>query len=90
MTAKDDCQQPGYDWAGLVPLLIHPIKVGIIEALWSIDEPLSATDLKWVFGDQTDLSHVAYHLSMLAKAGIVVKVGERKSRKTIQKFFRLR
>jgi hypothetical protein len=33
------------NWEELVPLLVHPLRVAVIEALRHIDEPLSAPDL---------------------------------------------
>ena len=90
MTANEGCEPPGYDWVTLVPRLVHPIKVGIIEALWHIDKPLSATDLKEIFDGKVELSHVSYHVLALAKVGVIRKVRQRQSRGAIQKFYRLR
>lgn len=88
-TESKDAERPGYDWAELVPVLIHPIKVGIIEALWRIDRPLSATDLAAMFDGGVELSHVSYHVQSLAKARVIVKVAQRQSRGALQKFYRL-
>ncbi len=89
MTIKKEWEPLDYDWAALVPRLVHPIKVGIIEALWRIEEPLSATDLTELFGGKVELSHVSYHVLMLAKVGIIVKVSQRQARGALQKFYRL-
>lgn len=60
-----------FDWGSLVPHLVHPAKVAIIEALLWVREPLSPSDLVKLFDDGKDyyLSIVAYHVRGLVKAG---------------------
>lgn len=76
-----------FDWAGLVPRFVHPLKVAIIEAMVWVDEPLSATDLTNAFLGEFHLSLVSYHLTGLAKAGAVEQVGERQVRGALQRFY---
>ncbi len=76
-----------FDWAGLVPHFVHPIKVEIIEAMIWIGQPLSASELAQVFFSEYDLSRVSYHLSKLAKAGVFEQVGQRQVRGAMQRFY---
>jgi DNA-binding transcriptional ArsR family regulator len=70
-----------FDWSALVPHVVHPLKVAIIEASSWIDRPLSATDLtKLVDDGRLGLSHVSYHVLRLADAGILEKVNQRQVR----------
>lgn len=82
--AGDEIQ---FDWAGLVPRFVHPLKVAIIEATLWIGEPLSASQLARVFLDEFDLSLVSYHLNRLAKAEVVELVRQEQVRGAIQSFF---
>jgi DNA-binding transcriptional ArsR family regulator len=76
-----------FDWGALVTCLVHPMRVAIVEALVHIGEPLSATDLRKVFGDDLDLSFISYHVVQLAKMGAIVKVRERPVRGSLEKFY---
>ena len=76
-----------FDWAGLVPHFVHPLKVSIIEAMLWVGRPLSATDLARVFLGEFDLSLVAYHLNKLAEAGAVELVEERQARGALQRIY---
>lgn len=82
-------EQEALDWSVLVPFFIHPVQVAVIEAMWWIDEPLSATLLKNVFDEKFDLSIVSYHVATLAKQDILKKVGQRHVRGAREKFYRL-
>jgi DNA-binding transcriptional ArsR family regulator len=55
------------DWGALVPRIVHPTKVCIIEALRWIDRPLSASDLERVFVGELSESTISYHLRTLAE-----------------------
>jgi len=69
-----------FDWSVLVPPVVHPMRVTIVEALRWIRQPLSAIELKRVFdGEGFSTSYVSYHLAVLAEAGIVEKAGERQA-----------
>lgn len=54
------------DWEVLIPLLLHPIKVAIVEAMLWIDEPCSAIDINLMHAGVPGTSKVAYHLKKLA------------------------
>lgn len=76
-----------FDWAGLVPHFVHPIKVEIIEAMIWIGQPMSASELSQVFLNEYDLSRVSYHLTKLAGAGVFEQVGQRQVRGALQRFY---
>jgi DNA-binding transcriptional ArsR family regulator len=78
-----------FDWAALVPLLVHPLRVAIIEALVWIGKPLSATDLTKVFDNRFALVNVSYHLQELAKGGVVKRTRSRQVRGVVEKFYGL-
>lgn len=71
----------GFDWESLVPLFVHPAKVAIIEALHWIEQPLSSTELVTLFEHgKYNLGVVSYHVSSLAKAGVIEVTDERQAR----------
>jgi hypothetical protein len=74
--------EPKFDWAGLVPHIVHPAQVAIVEAMLWVERPLSATELRDLFDEPRDhyLSLVSYHLRMLARHGAVEEAGHRQSR----------
>jgi len=75
-----------FDWDALVPFLVHPLKVRIVEALLWVGEPLSATDLTKLIGDeQFGLSHVSYHV--VSEAGALEVVRKRQVRGSTEKFY---
>jgi DNA-binding transcriptional ArsR family regulator len=76
-----------FDWSSVVDLYVHPLKVAIIEALIRIGKPLSATDLRKVFGGTILTTTISRHLVTLAKAEIVVVVRERRVRGAREKFY---
>jgi len=77
-----------FTWDALVPHIVHPLKVIIIEALWWIGEPLSASDLTKVIEDEKyGLSHVSYHMVRLAKSGAIEVVRARPVRGSLEKFY---
>lgn len=76
-----------FSWDELVPLLIHPLRVAIIEALCHIGEPLSATDLQLVLDDEFPLSRISYHLLTLAKVGAIVPSHQKQSRGSTENFY---
>jgi repressor of nif and glnA expression len=78
------------DWAALVSLLVHPLKVDILEAMSWIDKPLSANDLtKVIDSPEYALSHVAYHVRGLSEAKAIRKVRQRQVRGATETFFKL-
>ena len=82
---------PEFNWAWLVPRVVHPLRVAIIEALAYMDQPLSATDLQRLFGvEDLELSLVSYHVNQLRKAEVLVKVGQRQVLGSVERFYVLR
>lgn len=67
-------------WDALVPLLIHPTKVWVIEALLWIDRPLSASELEEVLYKRAGVSAIAYHLKSLRTLGVLELVKEERVR----------
>ncbi len=82
--AGDELQ---FDWAGLVPHVVHPLKVVIVEAICCIGRPLSPAELHEVLDRQSSLSLIAYHVRKLARAGALVKSGHRQVRGARQTFY---
>lgn len=87
-SAEESAQLP-FNWAALVPLVIHPMRVAIIEALLWIDEPLSASDIRKMSDKDYSLGYICYHVKELAKGGVIKKVGQRKVRGATEKFYEL-
>ena len=79
-----------FSWETLVPLLVHPVKVEIIEAMAWIGLPLSATDLDRALRGQVGVSLLSYHLRKLAEVGALERVRQEPVRGAIQTFYALR
>jgi hypothetical protein len=62
------------DWSALLSRSIHPTRLWIIEAMRVIDRPLSASELEDVFERKQSTSAISYHMTTLAKIGIVKQV----------------
>lgn len=80
---------PALDWAALVPLTVHPVKVSIIEAIEWIGEPVSATELTDMFEEPEGhyLSLVSYHMGSLVNLGAVEKIRHRPVRGARETFY---
>jgi Helix-turn-helix domain len=78
-----------FDWEALVALLVHPIRVSIIEAMDWIGEPLSATDLDRLLPDRLGVSLISYHLRKLVDLGVLEPVRKDTVRGAIQTFYAL-
>ena len=78
-----------FNWEALVPLLVHPVKVEIIEAMSWVDVPLSATDLDRVFHGQIGVSLLSYHLRKLAEIGALRRSSQEQVRGAVQTFYAL-
>jgi DNA-binding transcriptional ArsR family regulator len=78
-----------FDWEALVPLLVHPVKVEIIEAMSWIEQPLSATDLDRILVGRIGVSLISYHLRKLAELGAIEKVRQEMVRGAVQTFYAL-
>lgn len=76
-----------FEWAVLVPRLVHPMKVAIIETMSWIDEPISPRELDRIFEDQYGVSLVAYHVRVLADIGAIEKVRQQAVRGALQTFY---
>jgi hypothetical protein len=59
------------DWGALLSRSVHPTRLWIIEAMRVIDRPLSASELEQVFDASQSTSAISYHMTTLAKIGIV-------------------
>lgn len=86
LCSPEDGDERQFDWLSLIPRVIHPLKVAIIEAMLWIDQPLSASDLAKVFSREFSLGLVAYHLKELEKAAVTEVVGDRQVRGAKEKF----
>ncbi|HSS42329.1 MAG TPA: hypothetical protein VLK37_07225 [Solirubrobacterales bacterium] len=86
-TVKGD--GPALDWAALVPLTVHPVKVSIIEAMEWIGEPVSATELTEMFEEPEShyLSLVSYHVGKLVDLGAVEMISHRPVRGARETFY---
>ena len=76
-----------FDWSGLVPQVVHPLRVAIVEALDWINQPLSPSEFRDVFEQEFGLPTIAYHVNKLAEAGAIVEVGTQSVRGATQTFF---
>jgi DNA-binding transcriptional ArsR family regulator len=76
------------DWERLARATAHPVRVSIMEVL-SIDTVriLSPTEISREL--QIPLSNTNYHVTELAKAGLIELVGQRQVRGAVEHFYRL-
>lgn len=80
--------EPSHVWECLVPHLVHPVKLAIIEALLAVGEPLSPQEITAMLQDAgLYLSMIWYHLRRLEEAGIVEAVNDRGTGRSEQFFF---
>ena len=88
-TGKSDATggEPVYDWAALVPLDLHPLKVAIVEALSWIGTPLSASDLNKALNEQFGVSLVSHHVRCLAELGALEERSKRQVRGATEHFY---
>ena len=80
---------PAFDWAALVPRIVHPVKVAIVETLLWIGHPLSATELRDLFDEPEYcyLSIVSYHVGKLVEFGALRETGSRQVRGATETFY---
>jgi DNA-binding transcriptional ArsR family regulator len=76
-----------FAWDALVPLLVHPSKVAIIEALLSLERPMSGSQLKKLFGSDCGLKSIPHHVLALRDAGVLEVVDERPVRGAREYFY---
>lgn len=81
--------EPSFDWAMLVPHIVHPLKVAIVEALLYMRQPLSPSEFAKLFAGSEEgyTSMATYHARELARAGAIEVVGTRQVRGAVQKFY---
>lgn len=72
----DEARPPGADeWSALLwRNFLHPLAVFILEALWRLERPLSASCVIEMVG-RTSASRVRYHILSLEKLGLIEAVG---------------
>ena len=85
-----DWKEPGppADWLALFRLLVHPLKVAVVEALDQARQPLSATEI-WLrvgMGDSTS-EGLAYHVVSLADLGVLQVTGQRRVRGAVETYY---
>lgn len=86
MASKNN-KRKQFEWDMLVPHLVHPMKVGIIEAMQWIGEPVSPRELDRIFDEEHGVSLVAYHMRTLADVGVVEQVRQQAVRGAVQSFY---
>jgi hypothetical protein len=69
-------------WDLLVPRLVHPTKVIILESMLWIERPLSATELEQISARDPDLRTFSYHLKHLEELGVLEVAEKRKARRS--------
>jgi hypothetical protein len=75
-------------WEALVPHVVHPAKVAVLEALRWIGRPLSSHDLVEVFDTEgLYLSMISYHVRKLFEFGVIVPVQTRRVRGAMETFY---
>jgi DNA-binding transcriptional ArsR family regulator len=76
------------DWELLARATAHPLRVSILEVL-SIDagRTLSPTEISREL--QIPLSNTNYHVTELAKSGLIDLIGQRQVRGAVEHFYRL-
>lgn len=77
MTTQMGDEPYPFDWSRLVPCVVHPVKVTIIEAVATIGRPLSPSELHEVLDHQFSLSLISHHVKSLAKFQALTTVGPR-------------
>jgi hypothetical protein len=76
-------------WEELALRLLHPTQLLIIEAIWWIEEPLSATLLQEVCENQIALGLFSYHCKRLEQLEVLEKVDEIPVRGASEKLYDL-
>jgi len=70
-------------------VVIHPVKVAIVEAMTRLEIPLSAVEIQRMLEDPDDTSTslLSYHMRILAKCGAIKRTGSRFVRGAEQTFY---
>jgi hypothetical protein len=82
-----DAAVPG--WQAALFGLLHPTKIAVLQAHLWIDQPLSVTLLFEVFEGAIALNNLAYHVRVLARAGVLHEVSTKQRRGALEHFYRL-
>jgi DNA-binding transcriptional ArsR family regulator len=77
------------DWDKLLTLLLHETQLHIIEAMWRIGRPVSASQLVQVFDESVGLAAIAYHVRRLKQMGVIKPSWRRKVRGARERFYRI-
>jgi len=88
-TAAPPTPAQAFNWETLVALLVHPVKVEIIEAMAWVGLPLSATDLDRILRGRVGVSLLSYHLRKLTEVGALRRVRQEQVRGAMQTFYAL-
>lgn len=76
-----------FEWELLIPHLVHPVKVAIIETMQWVGEPLSPRELDRIFDEEYGVSLVSYHMRTLSDIGVVEAVRQQAVRGALQTFY---
>ena len=77
-----------FHWDMLVPRVVHPLKVAIVEAMLWLEQPLSSSDLVKLMDDpDIYLSHVAYHVRKLVEVDALKATRNRQVRGATETFY---
>jgi hypothetical protein len=87
-TQNGHAGHPGF-WGELAAKLMHPTQLLIIEAIWWIEEPLSASLLQEVYEGRVPLGSLSYHCRRLEALEILEQVDEIPVRGVSEKLFDL-
>lgn len=83
-------EQPGppADWTALFRLLVHPMKVAVVEALDQAQQPLSANEIWLRVGmGRFTAEALSYHVRSLSKLGALEMTGQRRVRGAVETYF---
>jgi len=83
----DENNRRNFEWDMLVPHLLHPLKVAIVEAMSWIDDPVSPRELDLIFEEEFGVSLVSYHVRILADYGALERVRQQQVRGAMQTFY---
>lgn len=77
-----------FDWGALVPCVVHPTKVAMVEALSWFEEPLSPSQLERIFiGTGWSVQLLSYHAKALLGWGALEVWEERQIRGVMEKLY---
>ena len=83
--------ESSFDWGALVPHVVHPAKVAMVEALSWFEEPLSPSQLERIFiGTGWEVPLLGYHAKALRGWGALEVVEQRQVRGAIERTYYFR